>query len=292
MPDPTIGERLRIAAAELGEVSPSARLDVELLMAAALGVSRSDLLLRHMRDAVPAGFDALYGRRLAHEPVAYILGQAEFYGLEFRVTPAVLIPRADSETLIDAGLAAFADQPPLRVLDCGTGSGALLLAALAQWPGAAGVGIDRSGEALAVAAGNARRLGLDGRVQMLDRDWDNPGWADDLGRFDLVLANPPYVEIDAPLARVVRDHEPAGALFAGPEGLDAYRRLVPQLPGLLAPGGVALVEIGSRQAPAVSALADASGLSSHLHRDLAGRPRALEMRNRSNISLGKRQTPD
>jgi release factor glutamine methyltransferase len=292
MPDPTIGERLRIAAAELGEVSPSARLDVELLMAAALGVSRSDLLLRHMRDAVPAGFDALYGRRLAHEPVAYILGQAEFYGLEFRVTPAVLIPRADSETLIDAGLAAFADQPPLRVLDCGTGSGALLLAALAQWPGAAGVGIDRSGEALAVAAGNARRLGLDGRVQLLGRDWDNPGWADDLGRFDLVLANPPYVEIDAPLARVVRDHEPAGALFAGPEGLDAYRRLVPQLPGLLAPGGVALVEIGSRQAPAVTALADASGLSSHLHRDLAGRPRALEMRNRSNISLGKRQTPD
>jgi release factor glutamine methyltransferase len=292
MPDPTIGERLRIAAAELGEVSPSARLDVELLMAAALGVSRSDLLLRHMRDAVPAGFDALYGRRLAHEPVAYILGQAEFYGLEFRVTPAVLIPRADSETLIDAGLAAFADQPPLRVLDCGTGSGALLLAALAQWPGAAGVGIDRSGEALAVAAGNARRLGLDGRVQLLGRDWDNPGWADDLGRFDLVLANPPYVEIDAPLARVVRDHEPAGALFAGPEGLDAYRRLVPQLQGLLAPGGVALVEIGSRQAPAVSALADASGLSSHLHRDLAGRPRALEMRNRSNISLGKRQTPD
>ena len=292
MPDPTIGERLRIAAAELGEVSPSARLDVELLMAAALGVSRSDLLLRHMRDAVPAGFDALYCRRLAHEPVAYILGQAEFYGLEFRVTPAVLIPRADSETLIDAGLAAFADQPPLRVLDCGTGSGALLLAALAQWPGAAGVGIDRSGEALAVAAGNARRLGLDGRVQMLGRDWDNPGWADDLGRFDLVLANPPYVEIDAPLARVVRDHEPAGALFAGPEGLDAYRRLVPQLPGLLAPGGVALVEIGSRQAPAVTALADASGLSSHLHRDLAGRPRALEMRNRSNISLGKRQTPD
>jgi release factor glutamine methyltransferase len=292
MPDPTIGERLRIAAAELGEVSPSARLDVELLMAAALGVSRSDLLLRHMRDAVPAGFDALYGRRLAHEPVAYILGQAEFYGLEFRVTPAVLIPRADSETLIDAGLAAFADQPPLRVLDCGTGSGALLLAALAQWPGAAGVGIDRSGEALAVAAGNARRLGLDGRVQLLGRDWDNPGWADDLGRFDLVLANPPYVEIDAPLARVVRDHEPAGALFAGPEGLDAYRRLVPQLQGLLAPGGVALVEIGSRQAPAVTALADASGLSSHLHRDLAGRPRALEMRNRSNISLGKRQTPD
>ncbi|WP_295636337.1 peptide chain release factor N(5)-glutamine methyltransferase [Novosphingobium sp.] len=292
MPDTTIGGRLRIAAAELGEVSPSARLDVELLMAAALGVSRSDLLLRHMRDAVPASFDALYRRRLAHEPVAYILGQAEFYGLELRVTPAVLIPRADSETLIDAALAAFAAQPPYRILDCGTGSGALLLAALAQWPGATGVGIDRSGEALAIAAENAHRLELAERVRLLQHDWETQGWADDLGLFELVLANPPYVETDAPLARVVRDHEPAGALFAGPEGLDAYRILVPQLPGLLAPGGVALVEIGSSQAAAVTALAADSGLSADLHRDLAGRPRALEMRDQSNISLGKRRTPD
>ena len=287
----TIGERLRIAAAELGEVSPSARLDVELLMAAALGVPRSDLLLRHMRDAVPVGFSALYQRRLAHEPVAYILGQAEFYGLELRVTPAVLIPRGDSETLIDAALAVFASQPPRRVLDCGTGSGALLLAALAQWPDASGMGIDRSGEALAIAAENARLLGLDGRAQMLGRDWTCPGWADDLGHFDLVLANPPYVEIDAPLARGVRDHEPADALFAGLEGLDAYRVLVPQLPGLLLPKGVALVEIGSSQAAAVTALAADSGLSATLHHDLAGRPRALEMRCASNISLGKRQMP-
>lgn len=290
-PDTTIGERLREAAAELGEVSPSARLDVELLMAAALGVSRSDLLLRNVRDAVPAGFDELYQRRLAHEPVAYILGQAEFYGLEFRVTPAVLIPRADSETLIDAAINALADQPQ-RILDCGTGSGALLLAALAQWPEATGVGIDRSGEALAVAGNNARRLGLDGRARLLERDWDNPGWAAGLGQFDLILANPPYVEIDAPLARTVRDHEPAGALFAGPEGLDAYRILVPQLPSLLAPDGVALVEIGSRQAEAVTALASDSGLSAELHHDLAERPRVLEMRDQRNISLGKRRAPD
>ena len=291
-PDTTIGERLREAAAELDEVSPSARLDVEMLMAAALGVSRSDLLLRHVRDAVPAGFDALYQRRLAHEPVAYILGQAEFYGLELRVTPAVLIPRADSETLIDAAINALADQPPQRILDCGTGSGALLLAALAQWPEAMGVGIDRSGEALAVAGNNARRLGLDGRACLLERDWDNPGWSADLGQFNLILANPPYVEIDAPLARTVRDHEPAGALFAGPEGLDAYRILVPQLPSLLAPDGVALVEIGSRQAEAVTALASDSGLSAELHHDLAERPRVLEMRDQRNISLGKRRVPD
>ena len=289
---PDIAGRLRAATAELEAVSPSARLDAELLMAAARGVSRSDLLLRHMRDAVPGAFDALYRRRLLHEPVAYILGQAEFYGLDLRVSPAVLIPRADSETLIDAALAAFAGRPPLRVLDCGTGSGALLLAALAQWPGATGVGIDRSGEALAVAAENARRLGLGDRVRLFERDWDGVGWADDLGQFDLVLANPPYVEIDAPLARVVRDHEPAGALFAGAEGLDAYRMLVPQLPDLLAQAGVALVEIGSSQAAAVTALAEDAGMSAQLHHDLAGKARALEMRVRSNISLGKRRAPD
>ena len=163
---------------------------------------------------------------------------------------------------------------------------------MASRPGATGVGIDRSGEALAVAEENAHRLGLDNRVRLLERDWDTPGWADDLGRFDLILANPPYVETDAPLARVVRDHEPAGALFAGIEGLDAYRVLVPQLPALLTRGGVALVEIGSRQAEAVAALADAVGMSAELHRDLAERPRALEMRGRRNISLGKRRVPD
>lgn len=274
----TIADRLRTAAAELGKVSLSARLDVELLMAAALGVSRSEMLLRHMRDAVPEEFDPLYRRRLAHEPVAYILGRAEFYGLDVAVTPAVLIPRADSETLIDAALAAFGRRPPARILDCGTGSGALLLAALAQWSDATGIGIDRSPDALAVAAGNARRLGLEGRTTLIERDWDQPGWVADLGRFDLVLANPPYVEDDAPLARVVRDHEPPGALFAGQQGLDAYRVLVPQLPGLLAPEGIALVEIGSRQAEAVTAIAAGAGLSARLHRDLADRPRALEMR--------------
>lgn len=292
MPDASIGERLRIAAAGLGAISPSARLDVELLMAAALGVSRSDLLLRHMRDAVPDGFDALYRRRLAHEPVAYILGKAEFYGLELCVTPAVLIPRADSETLLDAAIATLKHQPPQRVLDCGTGSGALLLAALAHWPEAIGVGIDRSGQAVAVAADNARQLGTCDRAQLLCRDWDNPGWSADLGQFDLILANPPYVETDALLARGVRDHEPAGALFAGADGLDAYRILIPQVPDLLAPEGVALVEIGSSQATAVAALAAGSGLFAILHHDLAGRPRALEMRAARNISLGKRRADD
>jgi len=273
---PTVAERLRDAAEALAPTSSTARLDAELLMAAALGASRSQLLLRHMRDPAPEGFEALLARRLAHEPVAYILGTAEFYGLAFEVNPGVLIPRADSETAIEAARDAFADRPPARVLDCGTGSGALLLTALSLFPAATGVGIDRSGDALAVAQRNAARLGLADRAEMRLADWDQPGWSRDLGGpFDLVLANPPYVEDDAALEAAVRDHEPHGALFAGPEGLDAYRVLIPQLPGLLAPDGLALVEIGSTQAEAVSAIGTAAGMQARLHRDLANRPRIV-----------------
>lgn len=262
----------------IGESKPIARLDAELLMAGALGVSRSDLLLRHMRDAPPAAFAQMLQRRLADEPVAYILGAAEFYGLRLAVTPDVLIPRGDSEVLIDRARDAFAEAPPQRVLDCGTGSGALLLAALAQWPEAQGTGIDRSEAALAVAAGNAEALGLAQRSTFLVADWDIPGWSDDLGQpFDLILANPPYVEDDAPLDRVVRDHEPAGALFAGPEGLDAYRSLVPQLSALLTASGRGFLEIGSCQADAVSAICVSCGLVTLLHHDLAGRPRTIEI---------------
>lgn len=284
----TIAERLREAAAVLGPGASTGRLDAELLMAHALGVSRTDLLLRHMRDPAPAGFEPLFARRRAGEPVAYILGHTEFYGLNLAVTPAVLIPRADSETLIEAARAAFAGRDaPDRVLDCGTGSGALLLAALTLFPEAKGLGIDRSAQALAVAEANAGRCGLADRARFALADWDAPGWAGDFGAFDLILANPPYVEDDAKLEPVVREHEPSGALFAGPEGLDAYRVLVPQLRRLLAPEGVAMVEIGSRQADSVSAIAAASGLSARLHRDLADRPRTLEMRILDNISLGK-----
>ncbi|SFF78531.1 release factor glutamine methyltransferase [Novosphingobium sp. CF614] len=275
-PPLTVAQAVREAAEQLGPASTTARLDAELLMAAALGVSRSTLLLRHMRDSAPQRFAALMARRLADEPVAYILGVAEFHGLELEVTPAVLIPRGDSETAIEAARMYFSARAPARMLDCGTGSGALLLAALGLFPQAVGIGIDRSAEALAVAARNAGRLGMQGRAAFHLRDWDRPGWSEDLGGpFDLILANPPYVENDAPLEAAVRDHEPHGALFAGPEGLDAYRVLVPQLPALLAPGGVAVVEIGHRQAEPVGAIGAAAGLAAHLHRDLAGRPRVL-----------------
>lgn len=270
-----VAQALRGACAQLASTSDTARLDAEVLMAHALGVSRSDLLLRHKRDPVPAGFAALVARRLRHEPVAYIVGTQEFFGLPLRVSPAVLIPRGDSEVLVDAALAA---RPGARrVLDCGTGSGALLLAVLAQLPQARGIGIDRSAPALAVAAGNAARLGLSGRSAFVQRDWTRPNGLAGLAGCDLILANPPYVAAGARLAPSVAGHEPASALFAGADGLDDYRRLIPLLPALLAPGGLACVEIGFDQAAPVMALAAAAGLSTRLHRDLGGRDRVVEM---------------
>ncbi|WP_404479737.1 peptide chain release factor N(5)-glutamine methyltransferase [Novosphingobium sp. BL-52-GroH] len=269
----TAAQAIREAAERLAATSDTARLDAEVLMAHALGVDRSRLLLMHMRDPAPARFAALVERRAGHEPVAYITGHQEFYGLPFRVGPEVLIPRGDSETLVEAALAA---RPDARtVLDCGTGSGALLLATLANLPAAQGLGIDRSPAALSVAQANAEALGLGERTRMTVADWHAPGWSDGFGRFDLVLANPPYVEEDAALDTSVRGFEPAEALFAGPQGLDDYRVLVPQLPGLLAPGGVALVEIGHEQAEAVAAIGAACGLFARLHRDLAGRARVI-----------------
>lgn len=272
----TVGEAIRAAAKRLAATSDTARLDAELLMAHALGISRSDMLLRAMRDPAPEGFAALVERRTAQEPVAYITGTAEFYGLELAVTPATLIPRGDSETLIEAALEVAG--PAGRALDLGTGSGALLIAALAQRTAWRGVGIDASAAALAVAEGNGAALGLGARSQWLLRDWHAAGWAEGLGTFDLVLCNPPYVETDEALDPQVRDHEPHTALFSGPEGLDDYRALIPQLVKLLAPGGVAIFEIGAGQAEAVTALAAAAGFTADLRRDLAGRPRALVLR--------------
>ena len=281
----TVAEAIRAATQQLGTQTDTARLDAELLMAEALDCTRSDLFLRRMQDAEPSTYQALVARRAAHEPVAYIRGYQEFFGLGFRVTPDVLIPRGDSEVLVEAGLEA---QPQARrVLDLGTGSGALLLAALSELPGAEGLGIDRTVAALSVATANARALGLAERAQLLLADWNEPGWANGLGQFDLILANPPYVETTAELAPNIRDHEPAGALFAGPEGLDDYRVLIPQLAALLTPMGTALVEIGHQQAEAVSALATSAGFAVQLHHDLGGRPRALAL----TILLGNRAAP-
>ncbi len=269
----TVGEAIRAAAERLAATSDTARIDAELLMAHALGIGRSDMLIKAMREPAPEGFAALVERRGAHEPVAYITGATEFYGRVFAVEPGILIPRGDSETLIEAALATCPD--PRRVLDLGVGSGALLLTILAECPGAQGVGIDASAVAIDVTGENASYLGIANAWELHCRDWRTPGWADDLGTFDLILCNPPYVEEDAALDAQVRDFEPASALFSGPEGLDDYRILIPQLRALMNPGAATILEIGAMQAEAVRALAGQAGFTVELRCDLAGRPRAL-----------------
>ncbi|MDG5748303.1 peptide chain release factor N(5)-glutamine methyltransferase [Qipengyuania sp. XHP0207] len=269
----TVADAIRAAADRLGGLGETARLDAEMLMAHALGVSRSDLLLRHMRDPAPASFATLVERRERREPVAHILGRQEFYGLDFAVSPDTLIPRGDTESVLEAAIGAAPDAR--RVLDMGTGSGALLLAFLHGQTQAEGVGIDASEGALRIAQANAAALGLDGRAIFRHASWLDHGWADGLGQFDLVLCNPPYVEENAELDPDVREYEPASALFAGPEGLDDYRAIIPQLGKLLLPGGVAVFEIGASQGDTVAAIACESGFATELRRDLAGRPRAL-----------------
>ncbi|VVT05191.1 peptide chain release factor N(5)-glutamine methyltransferase [Erythrobacter sp. EC-HK427] len=276
-----VAQAIREATTKLATTSDTARLDAELLMAHALGVSRSDLLLRHMQDAVPPAFAALVERRAAQKPLAYIIGTQEFFGRSFLVTSDVLIPRADSESVVEAALAAAPEAK--RILDCGTGSGALLLTLLAEVPAAEGVGIDASMGAIAVAAANAGLLGLAERARILHADWTQNGWAKGHGRFDLIIANPPYVETGADLAPDVRGFEPASALFAGPEGLNDYRILLPQLPDLLTENGVAVLEIGYLQAAAVTQIAEKQGFSVEVKQDLGQRDRALVLR----IKLGK-----
>ncbi|MEO1043841.1 MAG: peptide chain release factor N(5)-glutamine methyltransferase [Pseudomonadota bacterium] len=273
---PSIADMLRDAAAQLETVSETPRLDAELLMAHALDVDRGTLLLNHMQQATPHIFGALLLRRLAHEPVAYITGEAEFWSLPLQVTPDVLIPRNDSETLIAAATAHFRGKAPRHILDLGTGSGALLLAALSEWPQAQGLGLDRSAAALGIAKDNAARLQLADRAQFRRFDWTGAdAWSTLDRHFDLILCNPPYVEEHAQLAPQVRDYEPHQALFAGSDGLDDYRRLIPELHRLLTDCGIAIFEIGATQSEAVGKIARESGFISHLRHDLAGHPRAL-----------------
>lgn len=266
----TIRAALTDASARIDSVTP--RLDAELLMAHALGVTRDALLLKHLGDPAPAAFAALLDRRLAHEPVAYITGSRGFWTIDVQVGPGVLVPRADSEALIEAAIAHFPDRPaPLRVLDLGTGPGTLLLAALAEWPHAHGLGIDASPTALDYARRNAAALGLADRIELRRGDW----LAGIDERFDLILCNPPYIGTGEHLGLEVRDYEPGEALFAGADGLDDYRRIIPALPDRLASGGIAILEIGWTQAGPVAALVRAAGLTPALRHDLSGRPRVV-----------------
>jgi release factor glutamine methyltransferase len=264
----TIDEALRAAAARLAPISDTPRLDAEMLMAHALGQSRDALLLGGRRGPAPATFDAFVARRLAREPIAYITGTRAFWTIELGVTPDVLIPRPDSETLIEAAIDHFAGRaPPGRILDLGTGSGALLLAALSHWPQATGVGIDISPAALSVARANAEALGLAARARFVEGSWQGDPTA------DLVLCNPPYIATSDVLPSEVADHEPAGALWAGAGGLDDYRAIAPLLD--FADGGMAAIEIGATQGETAAALFRAEGLLVAVRADLAGHDRCL-----------------
>jgi release factor glutamine methyltransferase len=269
-----VREALAAAARRLGAASETPRLDAELLMAHALGVEREALLLALDAGDAPPGFEPLVARREAGEPVAYITGRRGFWTIDLDVGPGVLVPRPDSETLIEAALAHFHERGPRTVLDLGTGPGTLLLAALAQWPRTTGLGIDVSETALAYARRNAERLGLAARAGFRIGDWGE-GLK---GSFDLVLCNPPYVEAGAALPRDVAEWEPHRALFAGGDGLAEYRRLAPALGPLLAPGGIACFEIGAGQREAVSELFAARGFTIWSRKDLNGVDRCLVLK--------------
>ena len=250
------------------------RREARLLAAHALGVSAT-ALLDARQEIDPTLLDAAIARRAAREPLAFITGRRGFWTLDLAVSPDTLVPRADSEALIEAALAAFPDRSAVcRILDLGTGTGCLLLAALAEFPLAFGVGVDLSPAAAALASRNSVACGQLARGAFLAGDWA----ASLVGRFDLILCNPPYIKSAAiaGLMPEVGGYEPRRALDGGAGGLDAYRRLMPALPPLLSPAGVAIFEVGEGQESDVVRLAAQAGLTHVTSRaDLGGIARAL-----------------
>ncbi len=268
----TQGEALRAAAARLGAAGvPEATGDARRLLAAAAGLAPGRLDAGAVLGAAAATrFEGFVAARARRQPVAQILGVRAFWGRDFAVTPDVLDPRPETETLVAAALEA----PFARVLDLGTGSGALLVTLLAERPGATGMGTDISAAALAVVRANAAAHGVAGRAAFRQADW----CAGLDGRFDLVVANPPYIaEAElAGLAPEVRDWEPRGALTPGPDGLAAYRTIARDAGALLAPEGRLVLEAGAGQAAAVAALLAGAGFAGVVTRaDLDGRQRVV-----------------
>jgi len=256
--------------------SPS--IDARLLLEAAAGASRMDILTDPYRAVTVEQQTTLNGyvaRRLKREPVSRILGRKGFWKIMLNVTPDVLSPRPDTETILDIVMLAHAQHEAFSVIDLGTGSGAILLAVLSERPAAHGVGTDISSEALAVARENAANLDLDGRATFLRTEWA-AGFGDH--SFDLVVSNPPYIPSgDIPgLDPEVREHDPILALDGGPDGLQAYRDLAPEIFRILKPGGVFAVEIGWDQGEAVRALFEAAGFTGVIVvKDLGDRHRVV-----------------
>ena len=234
--------------------------------------------------AIVTAVRSLTARRVRREPMAYILGEREFWGLPFKVTPAVLVPRPDSETVIETVLALMPDRDRAwRILDLGLGSGCLLLTLLREYPRARGIGLETSPEALTVAQENAQRLGVADRARLVAGDWREPGWERSLaGPFDLIVANPPYVE-SATIGRLMPEvsaFEPRLALDGGADGLDAYRAIAATAPKLTTSGGHVVVEIGEGQVPEITRILASAGLTPMVPwRDLGGIDRVIAARN-------------
>lgn len=268
-------ERLRMARMDTPE------LDARVLLKEALKLTDAELIGAADHPASLDGASALesmIARRVGGEPVARILGHREFWSMRFDLGCETLVPRPETETLVEAALAAFRRAPPGRVLDLGTGTGCLLIAALREFREATGVGVDLSPRAVTIAKANADRLGFARRTQFLVSDWD----AGVEGPFDLVLSNPPYIvrgEIKD-LDDEVRLHDPLLALDGGEDGLDAYRALAGAAARVLAPEGVLIAELGSGQEEDVAAIMRKRGLvpDGPARPDLAGIPRALVVR--------------
>jgi len=276
----TAGSLYRGAVATLREAGvENAALDVRVLLAQALGVDGGELIAlsdKSVPEDARLRFRKLLKRRVSGEPVARILGTKEFWSREFSLSPATLVPRPETETLVEAALAAKPDRgAPLRILDLGVGSGILIAALLLEYPKAFGVGVERDLEAASTARSNLAALGIAYRARIVCGDW-----ASAIGsQFDLVVSNPPYIASDdiAGLSREVRDHDPRRALDGGPDGLESYRLIVAELSRLLTPEGVAILELGAGQEPAVAEIARHAQLSVNgpARCDLSGHPRAL-----------------
>jgi release factor glutamine methyltransferase len=263
----------------------SAELDARLLAGAALGLDLTGIIAAANRKVTAEEskrLDGLARRRLGGEPVARIVGAKEFWGLPLKLSPATLVPRPDTETVVECALELLrrdgASERSLRIADLGTGSGAILLALLSELPRAQGFGTDISADALKTARGNAERLGLADRARFVRCDYASAL----TGPFDLIVSNPPYIrsaDIEG-LAVEVRDHDPRAALDGGADGLDAYRALIPQAAALLAPGCTLVVEAGQGQSDQIGALMTAAGLSpaEPPKADLADIPRAVSGR--------------
>ncbi len=277
-----IAEALRFLAEALTDIGVvQSEAEARVLLLSAAGLEHMHLITQPERQLSEIEANTLsmwLERRLMGEPVTRITGRRDFWTLDLRVTPDVLDPRADTETIVEAAIDLLGQRmaDPLRILDLGTGTGALLLALLTECSRATGVGIDISPAACAVAEDNAHRNGLEDRAVIRLGDWAQ-GLEE---RFDLVVSNPPYIESAAiaGLDREVREHDPLLALDGGADGLDAYRKIIGALPANLAADGICVLELGIGQAPAVKKLAEETGLMGlGLRRDLGGVERALAL---------------